>query len=56
MPAEITFDVGGLVSLASCAPAVHAKHREIANLALATVGSGDEILRYLSSRAVGDAI
>jgi hypothetical protein len=56
MPAEMAFNVGSLVAFASGAPAVHTEHREITRLALAAVGSRDEILWYLPSRAVRDAI
>src|SRR5260370_12919849 len=56
MSAEIAFDVGSLISLPRSAPGVHAEPRKIARLALAAVGSRDEILRCLPSRAVRYAI
>src|SRR5260370_31825367 len=56
MSAEIAFDVGSLVSFARNAPSIYAEPRKIASLALAAVGSRDEILRCLPSGTIRHAI
>src|SRR5690242_2637031 len=56
MTAEIAFNVRSLVPFAGSTPSVDPQHREIAALALSTMGSGDKILRRLAARAVWHTI
>jgi hypothetical protein len=54
--AKVALDVRSFISLAGRTVRVHAKHREIAGLALGTASSSDKILRRFAPGAIGHAI